>query len=334
MKKNLLITFDYELFLGRRSGTVEKCLIKPTNLILDVFKKNKIKNAVFFVDTTFILKLLEHHNEAGKHDLSKIKKQLVDILQAGHYIFPHLHPHWLDAKYLKDINQWDLSDISRYRLHKLSIQEIEKLLNDSKTFIEEIQLEAGVKYSIDSYRAGGWCMQPFTYLKPVFEKSGIKNDFSVLSGFKNSNDNCFYDYSKAPEQLIYRFTDDIVKADEKGVFTEFAISCIDINKNTKLADRFYNKFLAYTGNVNFGDGLSNNLSADKQQDLNPHKEMVSIELLTKPKLKAYLRFFQSADYVHFISHPKMISRHNIKMIDKFFQETLSPEINTDYKNIR
>ena len=37
-KKNLLITFDYELFLGRRSGRPLDCILQPTQLLLDKLK--------------------------------------------------------------------------------------------------------------------------------------------------------------------------------------------------------------------------------------------------------------------------------------------------------
>ena len=52
MKKNILLTFDYELFLGSRSGTVDNCLIIPTSKILEVLKRHGAK-AVFFIDTSY-----------------------------------------------------------------------------------------------------------------------------------------------------------------------------------------------------------------------------------------------------------------------------------------
>ncbi|MBK7667512.1 MAG: hypothetical protein IPJ32_09355 [Sphingobacteriaceae bacterium] len=52
--RNLLFTFDYELFLGKRSGTVENCILKPTDKILELFSKYKVTKAIFFVDTTYL----------------------------------------------------------------------------------------------------------------------------------------------------------------------------------------------------------------------------------------------------------------------------------------
>ena len=76
MRKDLLLTFDYELFLGEKSGSVDRCLIEPTNELMRVFDKYRIKNAIFFVDTTHLLRLQEmseKHNLA-RHDLLKIRQ--------------------------------------------------------------------------------------------------------------------------------------------------------------------------------------------------------------------------------------------------------------------
>ena len=41
--KQVLFTFDYELFLGHRSGSVENCMILPTKKLLEVLKKYRAK---------------------------------------------------------------------------------------------------------------------------------------------------------------------------------------------------------------------------------------------------------------------------------------------------
>jgi hypothetical protein len=334
LKKQLLITFDYELFLGSRSGSVQNCLIKPGDLLLEALSKYKISKAIFFVDTTYLLKLRSQKNENCAADFLKIKDQLIRVLKDGHYIFPHLHPHWIDAKYLEAQNQWDLSEIRHYRLSSLSDETIGELLKNSIDLIEELKKESNANYEVNAYRAGGWCIQPFLRLKSVFEKHGILHDFSVLSGFKNTNENCYYDFTKAPPDAIYRFKDDVCMKDEKGTFTEYSISCIQISPLAKLTGRVLNKFLAKTGNVNFGDGISNTLSSDKQAGSVNTKEMISIELLTRAKLPAYLRFLDAQSYMHFISHPKMISRHNINTFEKFIKYACSKYfVNTDYKVI-
>ena len=61
MKKKILLTFDYELFLGAKSGSVDNCLIVPTDMLLDVMERHQTK-AIFFVDTTYIMRMCEWAN--------------------------------------------------------------------------------------------------------------------------------------------------------------------------------------------------------------------------------------------------------------------------------
>lgn len=77
-KKLLLITFDYELFLGERSGSAQECLISPTDIIMESLKKFDLK-AYFFVDTVYILKLKEEalKHSLAKADLDRITTQLI-----------------------------------------------------------------------------------------------------------------------------------------------------------------------------------------------------------------------------------------------------------------
>ena len=51
MQKRILLSFDYELFFGIRSGTVYNTLIVPTNKLLDFMDLYNLKGN-FFVDVT------------------------------------------------------------------------------------------------------------------------------------------------------------------------------------------------------------------------------------------------------------------------------------------
>lgn len=54
----------------------------------------------YFVDYLMIKKLRDIDEEKARKDLLLIEKQLVDIVKRGHRVELHIHPHWLDAKYL------------------------------------------------------------------------------------------------------------------------------------------------------------------------------------------------------------------------------------------
>ena len=48
-KKTIILSYDYELFFGDRSGTVLKSIVEPTNKLMDVMGQNGFRGN-FFVD--------------------------------------------------------------------------------------------------------------------------------------------------------------------------------------------------------------------------------------------------------------------------------------------
>src|SRR5882757_1817531 len=100
MKKSLLLTFDYELFLGKSSGSVQECMKQPTKLLQKVLSRHGV-TAIFFVDTTYLLTVEKNAKKYAvcREDLEAVSKQVQELIMDGHYVFPHIHPHWLDAEY-------------------------------------------------------------------------------------------------------------------------------------------------------------------------------------------------------------------------------------------
>src|SRR5512137_159390 len=98
MKLRALHTFDYELYFGSRSGTPQKCLIKPMGLILDFFEKQKL-TGVIFVDSMYLMRLQDQKTSQAHTDFEAINGQLRRAMKQGFQVGLHLHPHWLDATY-------------------------------------------------------------------------------------------------------------------------------------------------------------------------------------------------------------------------------------------
>src|ERR1035437_5213233 len=97
--KKILLSFDYEPFLGSRSGSAEMCMLKPTDALRSILNKYNAK-AIFFVDTLYLSNLKKHPELTN--DFISIKNQLKEFSAEGHYIFPHIHPHWLAAEYVNE----------------------------------------------------------------------------------------------------------------------------------------------------------------------------------------------------------------------------------------
>lgn len=314
--KNILFTIDYELFLGSKSGSIAKCIIEPTQKLLDIFSLYKV-SVIFFIDTTWLIRLKEvaKMHSLAKKDLSTVVHQLQSIIQSGHYIFPHIHPHWLDADYNADINQWQLNAYSKYCFHNINTKQRDTLFSESINLLKEIIEPVKPGYSINGYRAGGWSIQPFEDFVPYFEQYGIKYDFSVLPGKKNISNVQQFDFSDIKTTSPYSFYKDIT-IQEAGAFTEFPISTIKVPSFTRFLNKIVLKYLWRTNDRYSGDGHS---IASETLESDPEVEMLAIELLTIAKLPLYINFIEHNNYMQFIAHPKMFSRHTLNTFNKFMQ---------------
>ena len=72
---DIYITLDYEIYFGAKHGTVEKCIIYPTEELTKVADKHQIK-LVQFVDIGFILKLNEYRKISRQEIMDVAKKYL------------------------------------------------------------------------------------------------------------------------------------------------------------------------------------------------------------------------------------------------------------------
>lgn len=344
MKKHLLITFDYELYLGKRSGSVADCMIEPTSRLIAAMKPYGIRS-VFFVDTTYLIRLKE---QAARHtscanDFRMISDQLLHLVDEGHYVFPHIHPHWIDAEYVPSTNQWQLENTTKYRFHDISEQEKSMVFDGSISLLSEIIHGKHPGYPIDSFRAGGWCIQPFSDFLPYFNSNNIRYEFSVLPGFYQFSDAQQFDFTQAPGKNRYRFHEDVCIEQPDGPFTQFTISSVHVPVLYKLSEKVLLKLLyKLTGDHTLGKGqgqpskdLVNKTPAAGGYNITDSDwERVSIELLNAVKLPLYLQFAERNDYMHFISHPKMITRHNIRMFTRFLDNLFGRQgVETDFRKM-
>ena len=93
----ILLTFDVELFFGQKSGTLENCIIEPSERILKELEKSSAVGT-FFIDASYLLFLKEY---SLKDDLKKIELLINRIESVNCEVGLHIHPHWIDASYSK-----------------------------------------------------------------------------------------------------------------------------------------------------------------------------------------------------------------------------------------
>ncbi|MFN0188212.1 MAG: hypothetical protein ACKVQV_05875 [Bacteroidia bacterium] len=343
--KNLLITFDYELFLGRRSGRPIDCMLQPTQLLLDKLNLYGAK-AVFFVDTTYLCRLKEQGkaNPECLDDLKEISIQLIDMIKAGHYVQPHIHPHWLDAIYDPATREFGLLNISRYRFHQLSDVDKKEVFTSSVQILKEIILPHFPNYKINAFRAGGWSIQPFSDFKEQFIEHDIKYDLTVVNGLYQFSNAQIFDYSDAPKKHVYYFENKVVEEDPNGKFIQIGSSVIPISKNLDLLDRVYKKLLnIFNLDKDYGKGEGQaSYPIDGHQPRSKNginifsrtHEVASFENLSLIKLLVYKKHLSQTNFLHLVSHPKMLGRHNLFIFDKFLKSVYKKHnIETDYMKI-
>jgi hypothetical protein len=345
MSKRLILSYDYELFLGEQSGKVDDCLIRPTERIISIMEEAGMKS-IFFVDSVYLMRLKEQALTVKncENDYNKIASQLRELIRKGHYVYPHIHPHWLDAVYHAGKNEWQLSRNEKYRFSSLTPAEQRNVFKGSYEVLKEILIAEDPGYEINAHRAGGWSVQPFTNFKPFYEEYKFKYDFSVLSRFYMFTMAQYFDYSCIPDKNIYRFDEDVTREMEHGKFIEFVNSTIIIKPALRFFDRLLIKVLYKVAkDYSYGKGTGQAATrvydskpvSDKGYDMtdNSH-QYIAIEQLSVIKMKAYLSFFKANDYMHFVSHPKMVTDHNLNTFSRFLkkvQRDYRPE--TDFKKM-
>jgi len=323
--RSVLFTFDYELFLGARSGNPRECILDPTSRLLKLLQRFEWKG-VFFVDTVYLMRLEEMAPEHPQAELDRadIMEQLAEIIAQGHTIFPHIHAHWLDAVYLAGANEWSLDNTRYYQFSSLPAGQQRTLFDASVQIIRSVGRKGEGQAKVDAYRAGGWSIQPFSHFKPFFLEYGIVHEWSVIPGKYHFSDAHSFDFRKAPaETPVYRFKDDVCQEDKSGPFTEWTISTLSMSRLEKWINFKISGYLHRTGRGPVRKGTTVSSVIREEGDLYSSREKIrgiaSFEGLNPFTLRKYRSAIRRSTYFHFISHPKLITDFEFKMIDRLFR---------------
>jgi peptidoglycan/xylan/chitin deacetylase (PgdA/CDA1 family) len=304
-RRNAILTFDYEVFLGSQTGTTENCVIRPVQSVLDILKKNNAK-AIFFTDAAWLLFLKENYLK----DFKIVAEQLEFICKSGSSVELHLHPQWLDAYIVE--GRIGFKSYDNYRLHSLDNESIVNLFSKSSDLLESI---TGQK--ISCFRAGGWCIEPFSKINEAFEKVNIKYDFSVVPGARVNEGKVYdFDFSDAPAIPFYSFTSNVCAPEKEGRFVEFPLSTY---KNNVLY-RIINKALLILKNDKiYGDGVGvkeKSVKSTLAGLFRFSKGMLSLDKLHTIVFRYLIASsFKGKDLLVIVSHPKTFSKQALINLD-------------------
>lgn len=210
------MTYDYELFFGEQAGSVGKCMIEPTNDLLNLaFGKDVFMT--FFIDVGYLVQA-EKYPELNT-ELQLVKYQIKKIVSLGHDVQLHIHPHWEKSEF--QFGMWKMNTENAYKLSDFEQDESDSIFKKYKSYLEDL-----IGKEVTTFRAGGWCIQPFMHIKNVFKETGMKIDSSVIAGDFMMTHDYAIDFRNAPLKSKYRFEDDVCLEDDEGSFTEYPISSL------------------------------------------------------------------------------------------------------------
>ncbi len=310
---NIVLSFDFEVFFGRQTGTIECTLLEPSRALCEMAKRHNVV-LVFFVDIGFLLRLREEGRcfPALMRDYDLVMLQLERFVTAGHEIQLHVHPHWEDSHWNGEF--WDI-DTHRYRLHDFSELEIREIVN---RYADGLRNLAGE--SVCAYRAGGWMIQPFAQISKALLDANICIDSTIFAGGTSEGDIHEYDFSSAPLTSHWFFENDPLLINPNGPFLEVPIASYPVSP------AFYWRFaiakkLGGARHRAFGDGSPIPMSSfELLRKLSRWtNSVVSMDGYKISFLEdAYNQYEQigMADFV-VIGHTKALTRFSLQKLDSF-----------------
>ena len=309
-----LLTFDYEVYFGDRTGSVERCLLEPTDALARVAARHGAP-LVFFVDVGYLLALKREMRRHAPLRLAHdaICRQLAGLARSGHELQLHVHPHWEDARWTGA--EWKL-DLARYALHAFAPHEIGDIV---RRYLEALR-DVGGAGSGRAFRAGGWVIQPFDRLREALRLAGVAIDSTVYRGGHRGGNVQPYDFRAAPEQSRWRFEHDPLVVDSSGYFLEVPIA----SREVKPAFFWRLALAKKAGGVHyrsFGDGRAIAMDGG---DLAAKLTRPSTSVVSLDGYKASLVEEAAEDYRRrgledfvVIGHPKALSPYSLERLDQF-----------------
>jgi hypothetical protein len=314
---NVWFTFDYELFFGNPTGSVQKCLIEPTNRLIELSKKFDAP-FTYFVDAGFLYKLHElsakHPELADEHTL--IANQLRLLIDNGNDIQLHIHPHWELSTYHK--GSWIIPQDKGYRLDEFSQDEAHQIFSKYKSHLDKV-----IQRKTIAYRAGGWCIQPFLHIQDAFIKNNIHYDSSVVPGMIFNAGVYQVDFSNAPKDLDAWFFDlDPTQAKGNGRFVEIPITSYKYNPAFYWAlyvrGRMNKRKHKFVGDGNFIPQPGRKWKTLTQSQWNH----VSCDGFYARKLMSITQNFIDRNRQHLviIGHPKSMTLYSFDKIERYLNK--------------
>ncbi|MEM9172457.1 MAG: hypothetical protein AAGA84_07115 [Pseudomonadota bacterium] len=213
--KSVVLSQDYELFF-QDSGSIEACLIRPCDWLL-AFAREHDARMTFFVDIGMVDCMRAFQSVPAVRKMYDVVCAHIEALgKAGHEIALHIHPHWEESRWSD--NGWDFSG-ARYRLDQFATDQAQDIVRRYGQLLQQL-----TDQPLQSYRAGGFCIEPFEIIKPELARLGIFTDSSIVPGACLKDNEKGFDFRYVPDSAYWFFEDSPRREVAAGEFLEIPVS--------------------------------------------------------------------------------------------------------------
>lgn len=231
MKFHLILTLDYELF-GNGSGCIRHCIVEPVKRLLEITARHGAP-VTFFVDALEFDVISREFEKGALPDtydaFPELEEQLRDLGSSSNSIQLHLHPQWLNATYAD--GSWQL-DYDLWRIGDLASERIDDAVSRGIAYLSKFCS----RKSIDTFRAGGWAIQPSARVLASLRRQGIERDSTVAPGLINRSRGEWFDFRQTPPHPFWPVVDNVcVLCDSpQNDFLEMPIATANIGKEAHI----------------------------------------------------------------------------------------------------
>jgi hypothetical protein len=197
-----LITFDYELAIGRSFFSDEEVLFKPTEQLLDIC--DRLSCPVTFMPD--VCSVWIHRKYGLNQYADRFEAQMKEAIERKHDVQLHLHPHWMASVY--ENGEWLIST-DRMFLHEFEFDEkpdsAPALVKQGVQYLNNLLRPIKPEYECLAFRAAGTALQPREreILKALID-GGIRMDVSVTKNVTLNLDTVKIDYKNVPGQSFWK----------------------------------------------------------------------------------------------------------------------------------
>ena len=312
----IIISLDYEIFFKKNDIDSNNQLINNTNKLITLLEKNNIKST-FFVDAGYLhaLDRQRYRYTNLKDDYFNIIYQIMQLEKSNNEIGLHIHPHWEDTYFIN--GNWEMQ-LDRYKLSDYKQKDVEIIIYKYYNQLKKI-----VNVPIVSYRAGGWCIEPFSLIKNHLKNIGIKIEATVFKGGYSSTKTHHYDFRGYPKKEFWRFSETPKKEDNNGHFMEIpsTTSYIPNYQYWKIA---LDKIFKINGGDRNGEGIKPGIKEIARRIMLGNTVPVSLDRF---KSAVLLKTFKEGEktnnsYFSIIGHPKSIDENSLNDLNIFIEYAL------------